>query len=76
MWKQHYTFSAIEGLEDNASGLESAADLVARILAHLESVRLQALQRSQGHQGLVGEHLLRPPKERTRSPHLARGDHP
>jgi hypothetical protein len=38
MSKQHYTLSAIEGLEDNAGGLEGAAYLVARILAHLESV--------------------------------------
>src|SRR6266481_3386363 len=72
---QHYTFSMIQVHEGNAGGLEGAVDSMARILAHLERVGLQALQRGQGYHGLVGELLLRPPKKRTRSSHLARGDH-
>jgi len=71
----YYTFFVIAGDEGNAGGSEGTVDLMARFLAHLERVGLQALKRGQGYQGLVGEHLLRPPKERTCSPHLARGDH-
>jgi len=71
----YYAFFVIAGHEGNAGGLEGMADSMARFLAHLEPVGLQALERSQGYQGLISEHLLRPPKERTCSPHLARGDH-
>jgi hypothetical protein len=72
---QYYTFFVIAGDEGNAGGSEGTVDSMARFLAHLERVGLQALERGQGYQGLVGEHLLRPSKERTCSPHLARGDH-
>src|SRR5712671_7813052 len=72
---QHYTFSVLGCQKDNAGGFEGTAHLIACIVANLEPVGLQALQRGQGHQGLVGEHVLRPPKKRTRSPHLARRDH-
>ena len=71
----YYTFFVIAGNEGNARGSEGKVDSMARFLAHLEPVGLQALERGQGYQGLVSELLLRPPKERTRSPHLARGDH-
>jgi hypothetical protein len=69
-----YAFFVIAGHEGNAGASEGTVDLMARFLAHLE-VGLQAFERGQGYQGLVGEHLLRPAKERTRSPHLAGGDH-
>ena len=68
---QYYTFFVIARHEGNAGGSEGTVDSMARFLAHLERVGLQALERGQGYQGLVGEHLLRPSKERTRSPHLA-----
>ena len=71
----YYTFFAVAGHEGNADGSEGTVDSMARFVAHLERVGLQALERSQGYQGFVGELLLRPAKERTRSPHLARGDH-
>jgi len=48
---QHYTFSVVGGEEDNAGGFEGTADLVARILANLESLGLPALQRGQGPPG-------------------------
>jgi len=66
---KHHSFALIGAEEDDAVLLKRSPDLVARRLVHGESILgLDALQSGERYQGLVGERLLIPTKQRAGGP--------
>jgi len=74
--EEHDAAATVGFDEQDPSGFQNTAHLIARTLVHLElPFGLQALQGGQRHQGFLGEHLLLPIQQGSRGPNLSAGDH-